>query len=824
MLDFEALNSGNTTETLISPRELFNALLKNDPKYQYPRDVQAQVWSQWFDKRNEKNLIIKMNTGSGKTVVGLLILKSCLNEGRLPAVYVAPDKQLVEQVIEEANRLGLDVTENEKSTDFIRGKAILVTNIYKLINGLSVFGVGSQKIEIGSLLIDDAHACIDNIEQQFTIRIPNTIDAYKELASLFSESLKNQNEAKHYDIYVDDDSQKSMLVPFWVWQRSLPQITAILKKHKNTDELMFTLPLLEDNLNLCHCMVSANEIEISPHCIPIHMIPSIEQATRKIFMTATLVDNSILSSHFGLKKEDISKSITPETAGDIGDRMILVPKALNPIIHDNDLKSFYKELSLHHNVVVIVPSLHRASFWGDVADIILNKSNIQQGIEQLKKSPHTGLVVLINRYDGIDLPQDACRVLVIDGLPDVRRRIDEYNEEVLLDSGFLLNKRIQKIEQGMGRGIRANDDYCVVCLMGQSLVNHLYNKDGFSKLSPGTNAQMQLSEKLAVQLKSKREEWKEAINSCLKRDVSWIKASKSVLASLKYDNLCHNDIIAIGLREAYDSALSRNYEKAINIIQGLVNEENGKNTNGWLRQILAEYTNYKDQSESQKILQKAKEDNRRVLNPQHRPSYDKLTSLVSQAQNCMNFIQNACRDGDKNKVIMDLEALLDQFSFSKGSATRFEETAKNIIKYIGFDSSRPEQEGRGPDLLWTIDNEYFVIECKTECKETVEKISKDHINQLNGSANWFQSEYKRDDYCLLIIHRSDRCERAASPNSKSRVMTEEMLVKFKKSLKDCVLAIIDNHHDLKKIQGLLEHHELTPSGIIKNFTSKIQTS
>ena len=36
-----------------------------------------------------------MNTGGGKTVVGLLMLKSCLNEGVGPAVYVTPDNYLV---------------------------------------------------------------------------------------------------------------------------------------------------------------------------------------------------------------------------------------------------------------------------------------------------------------------------------------------------------------------------------------------------------------------------------------------------------------------------------------------------------------------------------------------------------------------------------------------------------------------------------------------------------------------------------------------------------------------------------------------------------
>ena len=61
------------------------------PGYGYPRDVQSEVWKKWFDIRNEKNVILKMNTGSGKTVVGLIMLQSCLNEEKGPAIYVVPD-------------------------------------------------------------------------------------------------------------------------------------------------------------------------------------------------------------------------------------------------------------------------------------------------------------------------------------------------------------------------------------------------------------------------------------------------------------------------------------------------------------------------------------------------------------------------------------------------------------------------------------------------------------------------------------------------------------------------------------------------------------
>ncbi len=78
-IDFSRLSASSRPSSL-EPRDIFMALPKKERGYGYPRDVQTEVWKQWFEKRNEKNTIIKMNTGSGKTVVGLTILQSCLNE------------------------------------------------------------------------------------------------------------------------------------------------------------------------------------------------------------------------------------------------------------------------------------------------------------------------------------------------------------------------------------------------------------------------------------------------------------------------------------------------------------------------------------------------------------------------------------------------------------------------------------------------------------------------------------------------------------------------------------------------------------------------
>ncbi|NEP80012.1 MAG: DEAD/DEAH box helicase family protein, partial [Okeania sp. SIO3B3] len=692
-IDFGKINIGNTSNTALNPREIFTALpSKKEGKFEYPRDVQTQVWDSWFKRKDEKNLVIKMNTGSGKTVVGLLILKSCLNEGKGPAVYVVPDNYLVKQVTAEAKDLGIEVTNDADSHRFLSGKAILVINIFKLVNGMSAFGVGDEGIEIGigSLIIDDAHACLETVEDQFLLTIDSKHEAYQEIYSCFKESLHSQCETKALEIE-NRDLDAYMQVPFWSWQSKVSEISKILIKYKNEKWLIFVWPLIKESLKLSRCVVSSNKIEISPHCIPIDMIPSITNASRKIFMTATLVDDSVLSSHFGITDESINIPIIPKTAGDVGDRMILLPQVINPQLTDDEIKQFCKSISLDVNVVVIVPSDYRAKYWKDQADQILNKFNLDEGVTRLKKEK-VGLTVLLNRYDGVDLPKDACRFLVIDGLPVARQLIDKVETNILKGSSRKTAQLIQKIEQGMGRGVRSNDDYCVVFLMGRNLTSQLYTGGAIEHFSPGTKAQINLSEQISEQIQGgDLSEIRETIMYCLQRNQDWVLNSKGVLAALSYEPNTTPDLVTIAQRKAYDFASIKDYNSAVNELINVINTVEEIPLKSYLEQCLAECINLYDQAEAQKTLMSAANQNSRVTKPIEGISYHKLKSkAIDQARICRDYLTQ--RFDDPNKIVIQTNGLLELLIFKPDTADIFEESLKEIARYIGFNSQRPEAE------------------------------------------------------------------------------------------------------------------------------------
>ncbi len=251
-LDFSKLGSEKSVDTIDDPQKIFQAFPNKDKRYSCLRDVQGEVLTGWHKRRTKSDLLIKMNTGGGKTVVGLLILKSCLNEGAGPAVYVAPDKYLVKQVLSEAERLGVKTTTNPRSSIYQSGKAILVINIYKLVNGKSVLGVGKegQKIGIGSIIIDDTHACVATTEDQFTLSIPSENEVFQSLFALFKEDIREQSKVAVAEIE-QEDPRALVSVPYWAWSDKQEKVIEALLQFSSDQDFQFIWPRIKNSLHLC---------------------------------------------------------------------------------------------------------------------------------------------------------------------------------------------------------------------------------------------------------------------------------------------------------------------------------------------------------------------------------------------------------------------------------------------------------------------------------------------------------------------------------------------------------------------------------------------
>src|SRR6266851_9164133 len=107
MVDFKKRVGKSTTAKTIDPLKLYASLDRASDKGPL-RPVQERVLSEWHtSRRSHRDVILKLHTGQGKTLLGLLMLQSKLNEGVGPALYLCPNNFLVEQTALQARQFGL---------------------------------------------------------------------------------------------------------------------------------------------------------------------------------------------------------------------------------------------------------------------------------------------------------------------------------------------------------------------------------------------------------------------------------------------------------------------------------------------------------------------------------------------------------------------------------------------------------------------------------------------------------------------------------------------------------------------------------------------
>ena len=696
-------------------------------------------------------------------------------------------------------------------------------NVYKLFNGKSVFGVGSPRIRMGTVVIDDAHACVSTVTQQFRINLPNTHEAYKRLFRTLSEDLKAYNEARFLDVEAQDP-HAYMEVPFWSWDAHHTEILRALHEHREDDEIQWIYPLIKEILRQCRCTIGGGRLEIEPYFPATDVIQSFRRAERRIYMTATLADDSVIVTHFGAAPSNLGKPIVPSLSQSMGERMILMPQELNSDLATAAVRVLLADLAKEVNVVVIVPSTLAAEDWEEDADMVLVGDRVPDGVEKLRSS-HVGLTVLVNRYDGIDLPSEACRVLAIVDLPEVSSLGDLVDSEALSGTGSNLQRHLERIEQGMGRGVRSNDDYCVVLLLGPKLTGRLRSREGMAMLTPATSAQLELSRRIARKLNSPTiNEIKDVILQCIHRDPAWIAVSRRVLVNLAADGEFRLDGGKLAMRAAFDRARAGQHEEAAAILDGAIDETKEDRVKAWLLCRKAAFQHPVDAHAAQRTLARAHGMDQGVLKPMHSASYKTLTAAARE-QAFQVVESHRGRFLEATDMFLHVEALGSDLRFSPEATAQFEAAVDDLAWFIGIERQMPERSyGEGPDNLWALPNgSFLVIECKSGATSN-SGISKRDAGQLGQAIDWFGSRYPASSSVPIMIHPKVTLGEGASAVPGMRVVTPKLLEKLRNNLREFAkqLGTPDVSGNASEIAKRLAQFELNGDGFVNAFSVAVK--
>lgn len=365
------------------------------------RPTQRLLLEKWFNERkNDKNLIIKLHTGEGKTLIGLLILKSKLNSYSKPCIYICPNKYLVEQVVEEAKKFGIGYclidTDNLLPEDFLKGEKILITHVQKLFNGKTIFGLGKEAINVNSIILDDAHACIDSIRDSFTIKVSNQHNLYQEIFELFKDSLSEQGLGTYLEIK-DKEYSSFLPIPYWDWQEKSEEIITILSKYKKDSKLTFVWDFIKNDIQNYQGFISGASLEITPVHIPIENFSTFDKAEHRVLMSATTQDDSFFIKGLGFDLEAIKNPLTNLNQVWSGEKMLIIPSLIDTNFNKIELINQLSTLSSgNFGIVILVSSINQAKKYEDLGVNIATTNDIGQYINELKEKRFDKPIVLVN--------------------------------------------------------------------------------------------------------------------------------------------------------------------------------------------------------------------------------------------------------------------------------------------------------------------------------------------------------------------------------------------------------------------------------------------
>ena len=748
-MDFSQLGRSKKKALPTDPIRIFESL---PSLVDTPNDLwrgQDKALTDWQAVRDRNDVLISLNTGAGKTIVGLLIAKSLVNDGTENVLYVCSTIDLVLQTAREADRIGIDYStriRGDFSNDmFETGKAFCITTYAAVFNGYSTF---LAKFFPGAIIFDDAHVAEGLLRGAFTLRITQWEHnkLFADISQLFRPHFRQLGIPGQFQDSIDPARQStSFIAPHGLYERK-EQLLEVFRKHeiKDQNNFKFTFAWLEDHIHACAAIFSRGVFELSPPFLPSLALNYFDRRIRRIYLSATLESLADFIRAFGRKPDAI---VTPANDAGNGERLVIgntnIKKGFGP--------KFAKRLTKKHKAVIAVPSYFGADVWKDVAEPPPTE-HFSDALEEFR-GQKKGAFMLVSRVDGIDLPHDTCRIMIIDGIPAGSSLIERYQWEVLGMNNFHAVRVANRLAQLFGRINRGRNDYGAFLMQGND-VNKWISHDRNLALLPEL-LQQQILIGREIQRGFGIEDGRgvvDVIDRVLGRDEGWLNyyQDEVKLAKLDEEQVERHQSAEPFLVEA---ALSESkYASAMWIgdtlsarreLERTVDDTTKHDTplGGWHSLWLgAAYDLEGDQDAAFIAYGNAMNRlGRSLILPRPlggRVVRDKVTDLNAFGQ-ALDGIVGFTHGNKYERELVKLRQTLSLIE--DGSPRQAEVGVRELGERLGYTATRPDNDrNTGPDVLWRdeVKKQLVGFELKTDKREPVTYFKKDvsqgHDSIFNG--------------------------------------------------------------------------------------------
>ncbi|MBD8102282.1 DEAD/DEAH box helicase [Plantibacter sp. CFBP 8775] len=753
-----------------SPETLFGELTRR-------RNGVGALWSHQTDQLreyhrdhlNDDDVALELPTGSGKTLVGLLIAEWRRREYGQRVVYACPTKQLAIQVAEAAARQGIKayaLIDSHNDWDprhlmaYTRSKAIAVTTYSHIFNS------NSQFKNAKTLLFDDAHAAEGYVADAWAVDVKRASSVHGDLFDAFGDALDPNLAARMTGEGPDTASNGEVrLLPQRAVRDRLAAIISVLDAGlEKYTPAWWRFQMVREHLSSCLFFVSRSNWYIRPMIPPTFERGPFTDPVQRVYLSATLGEAGELERAFG--RTSIARIAAPEAWERTGSgrRFFVFPDLaeFNPD-YDTTVEPAEADSDELDGVdVVEEPSaLKRISDLVDKRLILTQGTSESAEIAKLLEIPMSerivasdttvaafkeadeGTLLAANRYDGMDMAGDACRFMVLSGVPSASHLQDKFLRGKLR-AGEVLAERVRtRIVQGAGRCTRGPQDWAVVAVYGQERLRYLSDPDNVKSMPVELQAEIEFG------LAASHTNYSNLValtHSALEQDEDWRDNGEEAIATYRsraqrVAQALSAHLAASAPREVvvWQKAWQGDWEAAgraaVAVLEGLTDPGARSYRALWAYLASAWFGLSADEGNEPAAARSAE-----LLRTAHGAALSAVWLREIQPLPPAEVISDTWDDDAADRVLALVsgplrgsakfgtaaQTMLNQLGQTE--ATQYELGLVELGRFLGADSSKPSQEGNC-DAAWVWDDLWIAVEAKSE--QTAKNLSMEYVRKAN---------------------------------------------------------------------------------------------
>ena len=503
--------------------------------------VQADTWRSYDKFVDDPDVAVQVPTGGGKTLIGLVLAEWRRRTRREKALYLCPNKQLVQQVVRQAKEsYGLETVRDMSGpafklpprvrAEYEQGECIAVASYASLFNSNPYFKSPDF------IALDDVHAAQGMIASTWTLQVTREGNQplFDGLIELLSSGLPNYRQAS----LADRDNTEG--APSWI-ELVAPgilvdnhsELRTLLDAGCSDTDLWYSWSLIREHLDACHVLLSPESLVLCPYLPPTGSHSPFTGAKQRLYLSATLGRTGELQRITG--RESVREIPAPDgfRGPASGRRFFLVPGLS---LDGEEADGLAGAAAAMAGRALIIGRSRRecqelASSFDQHADFEeFDAAGFESSRHEFLEAKHA-LLISASRFEGLDLPGGDCRMIVLHRLPKFEGLLERFLDS-FVGAGVVLGERVAlRVIQAAGRCTRAVDDYALVVVLGEDLLRFFASQQVRAQLHPEMQAEIAFG--LEQSNDATVDSLLEAIEAFLSQNDEWFDVDSGIQESVQ---------------------------------------------------------------------------------------------------------------------------------------------------------------------------------------------------------------------------------------------------------------------------------------------------